>query len=212
MGPFFFQKWEIREKLHKSIWGVVTVVVGRENSAILFRLRFVFEFLSSVFQNCSPWMELNLHLKPPTSVTVSQCWMVKICMKCGTLNYRWLSPYFCAGSLTCAYSCYIQAVTLVLCSIIDLGLLKLYTGCHPSSVLGHWTEPTAAKKNLSPYFHTELLSWDYNTCEEKCVTPVRPGVGLLPWCHKVMSPHFCTTVFVLRTLISVVTLLLRFIC
>ena len=48
------------------------------------------------------------------------------------------------------------------------------------------------EKDLSPYF---------------C-----PGVGLFPWCQKMMSPHFCTTVFVLMTQRSVVTLLLRSIC
>ena len=86
--------------------------------------------------------------------------------------YR-LSPYFCAGSLTCAYSSYIQAVTLVPGCAIELSLLLL-------------------EKDLSPYF---------------C-----PGVGLFPWRQKVMSPHFCTTVFALMIQTSVVTLLLRFIC
>ena len=44
-------------------------------------------------------------------------------------------------------------------------------------MLGHRIGPTGVKYRLSPYFHTEPLSWDYITCEEKCVTPV------LPWCR-----------------------------
>ena len=44
-------------------------------------------------------------------------------------------------------------------------------------MLGHRIGPTGVKYRLSPYFHTEPLSWDYITWEEKCVTPV------LPWCR-----------------------------
>ena len=40
---------------------------------------------------------------------------------------RYMSPYFCAGSLTCAYSSYIQAVTLVPGCAIELSLLTTAT-------------------------------------------------------------------------------------
>ena len=101
------------------------------------------------------WCKINIGL---LCTSLTSDFLVKICMKYGTLNYRWLVTLVPGWHIELSLlptTLRKRSVTLVLCWVIDFCLQWWYTVCHPSSRVRHWTEPTNLRKGSV----TPVLCW-----------------------------------------------------